>query len=116
VSRTYAIAVCFVLFTGFASPAFAQRETRLGATAPTQDETRRAVPGSDSTRTVSVSHSALVGAGIGAGGGLLAGIIATHSSGVTDHSEDGLAYIALISAGALVGLVTGTIVGLARRH
>jgi hypothetical protein len=66
-------------------------------------------------KNISVSHFALVGAGIGAGAGLLAGAIASTQSHVTDHSEDAIAYIAFASAGALIGLVAGTIVGLTRR-
>jgi hypothetical protein len=69
---------------------------------------------STSSRAARTSHGALVGAGIGAAAGTVAAFIATHNANVTDHSEDGLAYIGLLSFGAFVGLVVGGIVGFVR--
>ena len=67
-----------------------------------------------SSRPNRTSRGALIGTGVGAGAGIVAAFIATHRSGVTDHSEDGFAYIAFTGIGALVGLVIGGIAGFAR--
>jgi hypothetical protein len=69
---------------------------------------------STESRAVRWSHGALIGAGIGVAAGLVTAVIVTHGSGVTDHSEDALAYVYLPAFGAFVGLVIGGIVGLAR--
>ncbi|MFL5489721.1 MAG: hypothetical protein ACJ8AJ_14675, partial [Gemmatimonadaceae bacterium] len=61
------------------------------------------------------TNTALVGAGIGAAAGLVAAIVLTNQGSVTDHSEDALGYVALISLGALVGLIVGSIVGHVRK-
>ena len=67
-----------------------------------------------SSRPNRTARGALIGAGAGMGTGIVAAFIATHRSGVTDHSEDGFAYIAFAGIGALVGLVIGGIVGFVR--
>jgi hypothetical protein len=71
---------------------------------------------SDTTpsRAARTSRGALIGAGIGAATGLVVAFIATHNASVTDHSEDGLAYIGVTAFGALVGLIVGGIVGFIR--
>jgi ABC-type nitrate/sulfonate/bicarbonate transport system permease component len=66
------------------------------------------------SRAARTSRDALIGAGIGAATGLVTAFIATHNASVTDHSEDGLAYIGFTAFGALVGLVVGGIVGFIR--
>ena len=53
---------------------------------------------------------ALVGAGIGAAVGFIAAFWSTHQPRVKDHSEDGLAYIA-VPYGAVVGFVVGGVIG-----
>jgi NhaP-type Na+/H+ or K+/H+ antiporter len=63
---------------------------------------------------VRASRGALIGAGIGAAAGLVTAVIATHRSGVTDHSEDALAYVYFPAFGAFLGLVIGAVVGLVR--
>lgn len=62
-----------------------------------------------------VAHTALVGAAVGAGVGLVAAVVATTQPSVTDHSEDGIAYVLLIGLGAGLGLATGALVGLLRQ-
>jgi hypothetical protein len=105
-----------VLFGSVTSTALAQRTTPIGAVVreKSAEASTSVTAKHDASRASSVSHSALVGAGIGAGTGLVVALIATHSSGVSDHSEDGMAYVTLISAGALIGLIAGTFVGLSR--
>ena len=63
-------------------------------------------------RASRVSHDALVGAGIGAAAGLIASPILNAQN--SDHSEDGMTYVVLVSFGALVGLVAGGIIGWTR--
>jgi gas vesicle protein len=59
-----------------------------------------------------MSHDALVGAGIGAAAGLVVSPILNAQN--SDHSEDGMTYIVLMSFGAFIGLITGGIVGWTR--
>jgi hypothetical protein len=66
---------------------------------------------STSSRASRTARGALIGAGIGVAAGVVAAFIETHKKSVTDHSEDGLAFIALCTLGALVGLVVGGIAG-----
>jgi hypothetical protein len=66
------------------------------------------------SRWVRASNGALIGAGIGAAAGLVTALIVTHGNGVSDHSEDAIAYVYLPAFGAFVGLVVGSIVGLTR--
>jgi hypothetical protein len=68
----------------------------------------RAAPG----RASRVSHDALVGAGIGAAVGLVASPILNAQN--SDHSEDGMTCVVLMSFGALIGLITGSIIGWTR--
>jgi hypothetical protein len=63
---------------------------------------------------VRASNGALIGAGIGAAAGLVTALIVTHGNGVSDHSEDAIAYVYLPALGAFVGLIVGSIVGLTR--
>jgi hypothetical protein len=63
-------------------------------------------------RASRISHDALVGAGIGAATGLIASPIVNAQN--SDHSEDGMTYVVLVSFGALVGLVAGSIIGWTR--
>ena len=67
-----------------------------------------------SSRASRSARGALIGAGIGVATGLVVAVIATSDARITDHSEDGLAYIYFSAVGALVGLVVGSIVGFAR--
>jgi hypothetical protein len=63
-------------------------------------------------RAARVSHDALVGAGVGALVGLVASPILNAQN--SDHTEDAMTYVVLVSFGAFVGLVAGTIYGLTR--
>jgi hypothetical protein len=72
----------------------------------------RAVTHAAPGRASRVSHDALVGAGIGAAVGLVASPILNAQN--SDHTEDGMTYIVLVSFGALVGLVAGSIIGWTR--
>jgi len=58
-----------------------------------------------------------IGASVGAvtGGGILAVTAAkrVHRGNVIDHSEDGLVYFTYIGGGAVVGILVGTLAGLA---
>lgn len=67
-----------------------------------------------SSRAERVSRGALIGAGVGAATGLVVALVATHSSAVTDHSEDALAYIYVPAFGAFLGLIIGGVVGFVR--
>jgi hypothetical protein len=51
----------------------------------------------------------------GAALGTTAAFLATHASGVTDHSEDGLAYMFFIPTGAAVGAVVGGVLAVTSR-
>jgi hypothetical protein len=53
-----------------------------------------------------------VGAGIGAATGLIASPILNAQN--SDHSEDGMTYVVLMSFGAFIGLIAGSIVGWTR--
>jgi len=59
----------------------------------------------------SVGRYMFVGLLSGAAVGMLGAFLVTHQSSVTDHSEDGLAYMIFVPAGALAGFVAGGIVG-----
>ena len=72
----------------------------------------RAVADAAPGRASRVSHDALVGAGIGAAVGLVASPILNAQN--SDHSEDGMTYVALMSFGAFIGLVAGSIIGWTR--
>jgi hypothetical protein len=63
-------------------------------------------------RASRISHDALVGAGIGAATGLIASPILNAQN--SDHSEDGMTYVVLMSFGAFIGLVAGSIIGWTR--
>jgi hypothetical protein len=66
------------------------------------------------TRSGRIALHSLVGAAVGAAAGGIGALYVTSQPRVTDHSEDGLAYIMLMSAGAIAGLVVGTVVGVVR--
>jgi hypothetical protein len=72
----------------------------------------RAVSHAAPGRASRISHDALVGAGIGAATGLIASPILNAQN--SDHSEDGMTYIVLMSFGAFIGLIAGSIVGWTR--
>jgi hypothetical protein len=72
----------------------------------------RAVSSAAPGRASRISHDALVGAGIGAATGLIVSPILNAQN--SDHSEDGMTYVVLMSFGALIGLVTGSIIGWTR--
>ena len=59
----------------------------------------------------SIGRYMFVGLLSGAAVGMLGAFLVTHQSSVTDHSEDGIAYMLFIPAGALAGFVAGGIVG-----
>jgi hypothetical protein len=61
-----------------------------------------------------VSRGALIGAAVGTVVGL--GTAVVLSQDATDHSEDGLAYLALGTFGALIGLLGGAIAGAVMAH
>jgi hypothetical protein len=84
------------------------------ASVPTKATNASKTRDSTATRATRTARGALLGAGIGAATGIVAALIATNQANVTDHSEDALAYIALASIGALVGLLFGGIVGFVR--
>ena len=63
-------------------------------------------------RASRISHDALVGAGIGAATGLIVSPILNAQN--SDHSEDGMTYVVLMSFGAFIGLVAGSIIGWTR--
>ena len=89
---------------------------RLGVTVGTTSAgagVERVSADSTSSRLVNTMHGALIGSGIGAACGLIVALIETHN-GVTDHSEDGMAYITFGTIGALVGYVVGGVVGFVR--
>jgi hypothetical protein len=90
----------------------AKRDTSPSAAAGAASD--QVVSDTTQSRASRTARGALIGAGIGAGTGFVAAIIATNKASVTDHSEDGLAYIALTAFGALVGLVVGGIIGFVR--
>jgi|SRR5689334_3406596 NhaP-type Na+/H+ or K+/H+ antiporter len=102
-------AVLATLLVAFSAQAQSISSARLGVNA----QTRAPVAQSDSTdpAIVRIANGALIGAGIGAGVGIIVAAFDTHSATVTDHSEDGLAYIAFAAFGAFIGLVVGGIVG-----
>jgi hypothetical protein len=75
------------------------------------DELARDTTSSRASRT---ARGSLIGAGVGVATGLVVAVIATHGESITDHSEDGLAYIYFPAVFALVGLVVGGVVGFAR--
>ena len=81
--------------------------SRSGHTNPARAPTKAA-----SGDIVSASHGALIGAGIGAGIGLVASPILNAQ--YSDHSEDAMTYIVLMSFGAFLGLIAGGIVGWVR--
>lgn len=60
---------------------------------------------------VRIANGALIGAGIGGAAGLITAFVMTHDGSSHDHSEDGMAYIAVTAFGAFLGLIVGGIVG-----
>jgi hypothetical protein len=122
IGKQFRIAAAVFSLACIPMEAYCQRAAPLGATARpfaqvgtiagNRDVGQPASP--DSAKNI-VGKSALTGAAIGAAAGAVLATIATQRSGVTDHSEDGFGYVVFMAAGALVGLVTGTIVGLVRR-
>ena len=89
-------------------------ETTSVTTKPAKDEFHAPDKDTTSNRTTRTVRGALIGAGVGAATGFVAAIIATHKATVTDHSEDGLAYMGFTAFGALVGFLVGGIVGFIR--
>jgi hypothetical protein len=78
------------------------------------DTLSTSAPEADGSRIEGAAHGALIGAGVGAVAGLFTG--AVLSARESDHSEvgfayNGLAYIALATVGAFIGLVGGAIIG-----
>jgi len=102
-------AVVTSLSLAFNAQAQSISAARLGVRAPApapiaqRDSTDPAI--------VRIANGALIGAGIGAGAGIIVALVDTQSGSVTDHSEDGLAYIAFGAFGAFLGLIVGGIVG-----
>ena len=68
-----------------------------------------------SSRAARTVRGALIGAGIGAAAGIVVAHISTQDESITDHSQDGLAYIYFASVFGLAGLVVGGILGFARK-
>jgi hypothetical protein len=58
-----------------------------------------------------ISFGFLAGAALGT----TAAFLATHAPGVTDHSEDALAYIVFIPTGALFGTLVGGVLAITNR-
>ena len=56
-------------------------------------------------------RGAAIGFLVGAAAGTVVAYVTTHQSRVTDHSEDGIAYVVFVPAGALIGLLFGLVVG-----
>ena len=111
------------LYCVYPQPAIAQEtdRNRLGVRVeqnliPDSAATKRFGQAVDTTssRAERVARGALIGAGVGAATGLVVALVATHSSGVTDHSEDALAYISIPAFGAFIGLIIGGAVGFFR--
>jgi hypothetical protein len=96
-----------------AAPAPAQRLAPSGVTRhdiPLRADTLSSTASKEEgSRLVGAAHGALIGAGVGAVGGLLTAVVLSTS--VTDHSEDFIAYVALTAIGTLAGLVGGAIIG-----
>lgn len=67
-----------------------------------------------SSRASRTARGALIGAGIGAATGVVVAFISTQDASITDHSQDGLAYIYFPAVFTLAGLVVGGIVGFVR--
>lgn len=63
------------------------------------------------SQTYYVLHDAGLGGGIGLLVGVATATVLTSASNVTDHSEDPLAYALLGMMGALLGVLTGAVVG-----
>lgn len=103
-----------------AGSAGAQRTAslRLGVTVDTAvarvSVGKQPVADTTSSRLVNTMRGALIGSAIGAGGGLILAYVETNKASVTDHSEDGLAYIYFTAFGALIGYVVGGVVGFVR--
>jgi hypothetical protein len=88
---------------------------RSSATRPTVPKlSDQFVEDTSASRAERTARGAIIGAVIGAAAGTIAAFIETHKATVTDHSEDGLAYIGLLALGTLVGLVVGAVVGFVR--
>jgi hypothetical protein len=58
----------------------------------------------------------LIGALIGAGVGLAAGLVVMGGDGDNGNSNEGLAYLIFVPGGALIGFTAGFVAYLARRH
>jgi len=108
-TRLKLAAIVASLSLAFNAQAQSISSARLGVSA----QTRAPVAQRDSTdpAIVRIANGALIGAGIGAGVGIIVAAFDTHSATVSDHSEDGLAYIAFGAFGAFLGLIVGGIVG-----
>jgi len=95
------------------TPAQSQQLAPRGVTrhdnAVAADTLLTTAPEANGSRLVGAANGALIGAGVGAFGGFFTA--AVLSSRARDHSEDGLAFIALATVGAFVGLVSGAIIG-----
>ena len=106
------------MVSAFAANAQTADSARVGFSLRSHSETLRAtsLPNITSPETTSTiggrtAIGALIGAGVGAAAGVVVAFIATHASNVSDHSEDGIAYVYLGAVGALVGLVVGAVAG-----
>jgi hypothetical protein len=111
----------FALIAGLALPQSASSQyypptaLRPATVAATQRDLDRSATESQIGEAGSgVAHDALVGAAVGAGVGLVTAVVATTQPGVTDHSEDVLAYVVFIGLGAGLGLAAGALVGVVR--
>jgi hypothetical protein len=117
-SPKWTVIAALVALVVATTPLAAQRIAPSGATnhstAATTEARPDTVTAAEGSRVVSGAKGALIGAGIGAAGGLLLGVIAT--SDARDHSEDALAYMVLGTLGAFVGLIGGAIIGAVTAH
>jgi hypothetical protein len=65
-------------------------------------------------RAAEAARGAVVGAVIGTAAGVATAIVLTNSPSVSDHSEDGFAYLFLGCVGAVAGVLVGAVVGAIR--
>lgn len=115
--RLFLMASAVTLLAAPAQPMLAQRADDIaGVATPVRadGETQAAARASLRPRGTRVAQHALWGTVLGAAAGGLVAFTATNRAVVLDHSEDGLAYFVFVPAGALLGAVTGTVVGIAR--
>ena len=93
-----------------APPIAAQRVAPAGVTRTYADD--RARPDAAAARdSTSAGSRAAKGALIGGIVGWVFAFGITHTSGVTDHSEDGIVYIICVPLGIVIGALAGAIGG-----